>query len=167
MPFTAPAPASAAQTSAAAAVTTSGPATSALATSYTQPNTPGLSSKARYGDVSTSQGKSGSPTTKSFNISERTKTRYSVMNVRKRSSHFSALRRAGFSSSGACIRGTHNTQRAPIMFHVDPPSNSSYRIRTPRSVKSLMLSKANSREKSHKTKPYVFLSSSSSFCVCY
>ena len=57
------------------------------ATSVSQPNTPGLSSKAQYGDVSTSHGKSGSPTTKSFNASARTRIGYGVTNVKNRSSH--------------------------------------------------------------------------------
>ena len=57
------------------------------AMSFSQPNTPGLSSKPQYGDVSTSRGKSGSPTTKSSNASARTRTGGAAINVRKQSSH--------------------------------------------------------------------------------
>ena len=57
------------------------------ATSFSQPNTPSLSSKPQSGDASTPRGNSGSPTIKSSNASARTRTGGTVTNVMKRSSH--------------------------------------------------------------------------------
>lgn len=56
------------------------------ATSFSQPNTPGLSMKPQYADVSTSRRKSGSPTTKPSQVYARTRTG-AATNVKKRSSH--------------------------------------------------------------------------------
>lgn len=55
------------------------------ATSFSQPNTPGLSTKPQYADASTSRRKSGSPTTKSSNASARPRTG-ATTNIKKRSS---------------------------------------------------------------------------------
>ncbi|KAL9131796.1 MAG: hypothetical protein Q9175_006672 [Cornicularia normoerica] len=55
------------------------------ATSFSQPNTPGLSTKPLYADASTSRRKSGSPTTKSSNPAARPKIS-AATNVKKRSS---------------------------------------------------------------------------------
>ncbi|CAF9904692.1 MAG: hypothetical protein ALECFALPRED_009391 [Alectoria fallacina] len=54
------------------------------ATSFSQPNTPGLSLKPQYADASTSGRKSGSPTTKSSNASARPRTG-ATTNAKKRS----------------------------------------------------------------------------------
>lgn len=54
-------------------------------TSFSQPNTPGLSTKPQYADASTSRRKSGSPTTKSSTASARPRTG-AATNVKKRSS---------------------------------------------------------------------------------
>ena len=56
------------------------------ATSFSQPNTPALSTKTQHADVNTSRRKSGSPTAKSSNPSARTRIS-TAANVKKRSSH--------------------------------------------------------------------------------
>ena len=56
-----------------------------FATSFSQPNTPGLSTKSQCVDVNSSRRKSGSPTTKNSNASVRTKIG-ATTNVKKRSS---------------------------------------------------------------------------------
>lgn len=56
-----------------------------IATSLSQPSTPGLSTKSQYADASTSRRKSGSPTTKISHASTRPRTGATV-NVKKRSS---------------------------------------------------------------------------------
>ena len=56
-----------------------------FATSFSQPNTPGLSTKPQCADVSSSRRKSGSPTTKTSTASVRTKTG-AATNLKKRSS---------------------------------------------------------------------------------
>ena len=55
-------------------------------TFFSQPNTPGLSTKPQHADVSTSRGKSGSPTTKSSQLSAKTRIG-AATNIKKRSSH--------------------------------------------------------------------------------
>ena len=57
------------------------------ATSFSQPNTPSLSSKPQSGDASMSRGNSGSPTIKSSIASARSRAGGTAFNVKKRSSH--------------------------------------------------------------------------------
>lgn len=56
------------------------------ALSFSQPNTPGLSTKSQYADASTSRRKSGSPTTKSSSAPARPRTG-AATSTKKRSSH--------------------------------------------------------------------------------
>lgn len=60
-----------------------------IATSFSQPNTPGLSTKPQYADASTLRRKSGSPTNKASNASAKTRNG-AATNIKKRSSQTNA-----------------------------------------------------------------------------